>query len=73
MVIVNKNENITGFLTINDLDAGEVFRFKDSINVYLMTDDNFVVNVESGGVSDIFGEDLEYRPVERVKCHLFIE
>jgi hypothetical protein len=38
-----------------------------------MTDDNFVVNVETGGVSDIYARDLEYRPVERINCHLVIE
>lgn len=71
MRIVNKNTNITGFLTINDLDAGETFRFKDDITVYLVTDD-FIVDVETGEVSNIFSENLDYRPVERVNCHLVI-
>ena len=73
MRVVNKNEEVTGFLTVDDLDSGEVFRFQDSTGVYLMTDDNFVVDVETGGVSDIYTRDLEYRPVERINCHLVIE
>jgi hypothetical protein len=73
MRVVNKNEEVTGFLTVEDLEPGEVFRFQDSTGVYLMTDDNFVVNVETGGVSDIYARDLEYRPVERINCHLVIE
>lgn len=73
MRIANKNENVTGFLTVDDLESGEVFRFTDDTSVYLMTDDNFVVDVETGRVSDIYARDLEYRPVERVNCHLVIE
>lgn len=73
MRIVNKNEEVTGFLTINDLDAGETFRFKDDTCVLLMTDDYYVVDVETGTTYNTDVDELEYRPVERVNCHLVIE
>lgn len=73
MRVVNKNENATGFLTINDLDAGETFRFKDDTCILLMTDDYYVVDVETGTTYNTDEDGLEYRPVERVSCYLVIE
>ena len=73
MRIVNKNEEVTGFLTINDLDAGETFRFKDDTCVLLMSNDYYAVDVETGEVYHTDVAELEYRPVERVNCHLVIE
>lgn len=73
MRVFNKNEYATGFLTVNDLESGEVFRFKDETCIYLMTDDNYVVDVETGSVYDIDVAEFEYRPVERINCHLVIE
>lgn len=73
MRIVNKKEEVTGFLTVEDLKPGEVFRFTDDISVYLMTDDDCVVDVETGAVYNTDVSELEYRPVERINCHLVIE
>lgn len=73
MVIVNKNENATGFLTIDDLEPGEVFRFQDGVMVYLITDGDCVIDVETGAMFNIYEKNFEYRPVERVNCHLVIE
>lgn len=73
MKVVNKNEYATGFLTVNDLDAGEVFRFKDETRIYLMSDDCYAVDVETGEVCYTDVAELEYRPVERVSCHLVID
>lgn len=73
MRIVNKNEEVTGFLTINDLDAGETFRFKDDTCILLMTDDYCVVDIETGTTYNAETAELEYRPVERVNCYVVIE
>ena len=73
MKVFNKNEYVTGFLTVDDLESGEVFRFKDETCIYLMTDDIYMVNVETGSMYDITGAEFEHRPVERVNCHLVIE
>ena len=73
MRIVNKNEEATSFLTINNLEPGEVFRFTDDISVYLMIDEYSYVDVETGAVYRPDASELEYRPVEGINCHLVIE
>lgn len=72
MRVVNKNEEVTGFLTINDLDAGETFRFKDDTCILLLTDNYYAVDVETGTAYNTDAE-FEYRPVERVNCYVVVE
>jgi hypothetical protein len=73
MRVVNKNEEVTGFLTINDLDAGETFRFKDETCILLMTNEYYVVDIETGTTYNTDEAGLEYRPVERVNCYVVVE
>lgn len=73
MRVVNKNENITGYLTIEDLDGGEVFRFVDNTSIFLCSNDAYIVNVESGELFDIYASGFEDKPIERIKCCLIIE
>lgn len=74
MRIVNKNDNAVSFLTVDDLSPGEVFRFKDKAAcIYLMTDDCYAIDVETGAICDTDTSEFKYSPVERISCHLVIE
>ena len=73
MRVVNKNDNATNILTVNDLDAGEVFRFTGATDIYLMSDEFYIINIETGLILDTNKEEFEYKPIERINCHLVIE
>ena len=67
-----KTDNI---LTVNDLEYGEVFVFKDNPNdVLLKTDDSeSVVSLETGELYELSFQEWDYRAIERIKCKLVIE
>ena len=73
MEIIGKIE-IKGFLTVEDLDDGDVFTFLDDSEPYMLcsnTYDKFFVNLDTGDVEDV--EDFLERPIRRLKAKLIIE
>lgn len=63
---------VDGFLTTRDLVAGEVFAFEDDDkHLYMITDDDKLVDVETGEV--IYEYEQEERPVKRINAKIVIE
>lgn len=73
MRVVNKNEKITGYLTFEDLESGEAFRFLDNASIFLCSDDACIINIESGELIDVYASGCNEKPIERIKCYLVIE
>ena len=67
---------VKGFLRIEDLQYGDVFTFFDENTPYLLIStpysDDLVVNLYNGESEEVDNE-IEKRPIRRLKTILFVE
>lgn len=67
---------VKGFLRIEDLQYGDVFTFLDENTPYLLTSspyhDDVVINLYNGEGEEV-DDEIEKRPVRKLKTTLFIE
>lgn len=74
MEIIGKIE-IKGFLSVNDLDDGEVFTFLDDNEPYMLCSndyDNYIVSLDTGNI-EVTDSHILDRPIRRLKAKLLIE
>ena len=67
---------IRGYLTVNDLEPGEVFVFNGDDKIYMMTDhyDRYFVHLPSGDlVEDPWDSDWCSKPVTTINVDLIIK
>lgn len=67
---------VKGFLRIEDLQHGDVFTFLDENTPYLLIStpysDDLVVNLYNGESEEV-DDEIEKRPIRRLKTTLFVE
>lgn len=74
MEIKGRQLRVNGYLTVDDLEMGEVFIFlDDSSTIWMVGDNDVYINLENGELYDTYDSDVESKPVRRVKCHLEVE
>ena len=67
---------VKGFLRIKDLQYGDVFTFLDENTPYLLISsscyDDMIVNLRNGESEEV-DDEIEKRPIRRLKTTLFVE
>lgn len=61
---ITYNFKVKGYLTMMDLDAGDCFTFLDDNTVYLMTYENYIVDLVTGSLYSY--EEDDPRPVKKM-------
>ena len=74
MEIKGRQLRVNGYLTVDDLEMGEVFIFVDDPDSFwIMGDNDVCVNLRNGETCYPYEYDNDSKPVRRVKCHLEVE
>lgn len=74
MEIKGRQLRVNNYLTVGDLETGEVFIFADDADsIWMLSDSDICINLGNGDTCNPFDYDLENKPIRKVKCYLEIE
>lgn len=63
---------VEGFLRMCDLENGECFAFTDDSELFMVTDDDFFVNLADGTIEECYSSEYENKPIRRVFATIVI-
>ena len=63
------------YLTVRDLNSGDVFVYDNNVkDVYLQTDSDSIVNLETGELIDPYGdEELQYSSIRKISAKVIVQ
>ena len=73
MLKITNKVAITGFLSVSDLEQGDLFAFLDEEKVYLMTDSDYFVRLPDGEIFDVYGDNYRDRPIKTLNAEMTIK